>query len=158
VKKLAIPLALVALVAVLAGPVHAGGKTRTTSSTSDIWIASVDGMLVARTAQPAPAFGDKVNFGTAVQPLAGWQYPLVAIYCYQDVDGNGLETVPASADLVYAQLDKPDTTFVMGGGSSEWLESGGGDATCDAVLYAYPGFHKGDIVTLDDTGFWNAAG
>jgi hypothetical protein len=44
----------------------------------------------------------------------------------------------ADGSVIYAQLDHPDATFVLGGGSSEW-RSRGGSADCSASLRAYGG-------------------
>ena len=38
--------------------------------------------------------------------------------------------------IVFSQLDKPDAIFLLGGGSSVWLTTGG-TANCTADLDAY---------------------
>lgn len=106
--------------------------------------------------------GGTVTFQTTNDNLKGWQYPLVVVACYQDVDGDGVIGMPpqfeGSPDLVFAQLDYPDANFVLGGGSSAWLDRGG-PATCIAKLYAY-GFKGGheDITLLASTDTWAANG
>jgi hypothetical protein len=104
----------------------------TTTSTSNgkkgdapdpsITIASVNGARMAASTNPQPAHGEAVTFDTVAGSLAGWEYPMVALHCYQnDV-------------LVYVLLSQPADTFTVGGGSSQWTA---GDATCNASLYAY---------------------
>jgi hypothetical protein len=89
----------------------------------------------------SPGLGDAVSFTTVAAGLAGWEYPMVAVWCYQgDV-------------LVYMELAAPDSVFVLGGGSSDWLTSGGA-AECVANLYAYgtTGSHE-SIRILADLSF-----
>jgi hypothetical protein len=114
--------------------------------------------LPAQAAKPVPtgtitgpnevvpyALGSTVTFTTTTTALAGWEYPMVAVWCYQD------------AVLVYMQLDYPDVGFVLGGGSSDWLVSGG-PASCTANLYAYGNkAHVQTIKPLASTNF-DAAG
>jgi len=101
--------------------------------------------------------GDKTHYRVGT-------WPMVATWCYQDVDGDGVEVGGQTDDLVYAALAKPyfesggslAVEFLLGGGSSEWLRRGG-PATCEAILYAYS-FSGGEtIVPLDSTGFFAAA-
>jgi hypothetical protein len=68
--------------------------------------------------------GGTVTFSASAAGLAGWEYPMVAVWCYQN------------DALVYMELATPDTAFVLGGSGSEWRTSGG-PADCSAVLYAY---------------------
>jgi hypothetical protein len=82
-------------------------------------------------------FGGEVGFATEAAGLAGWEWPMVTVWCYQDLNGDGVREFPEDdGDLVYAQMDHPDVEFVLGGGSSDWLTSGG-PAECKAKLYAY---------------------
>ncbi len=76
--------------------------------------------------------GGKVTFTSNAANLGGGEYPMIIVACYSDSNG----------DKVYAQLDHPDTVFVLGGGSSKWWGVGGG-ADCKATLYAYGGKEKG---------------
>ena len=147
-----------AFVAVLAAaafavPAFAGNGNRT--ATSSITFASVDG--AAAPLSPTTKMGDSVSFNTTVQPLAGWQYPMVAVSCYQDVDGNGVvNTSITGPDVVYTQLAKPSASFMLGGYSSAWTENGG-SATCRADLYSY-GWKNGVQYTqlLASTGNWQS--
>lgn len=90
-------------------------------------------------------FGDAVTFSATTDGLKGYQYPLVYLACYQ------------GSTIVYGQLDYPETTFILGGGSSPWWSSPG-PANCEATLYAYPGFHSDPIVLLDGPLTFDAAG
>lgn len=128
-------LAVIAVVGVASGTAFAGGKT--TGATSDIWFASVDGAKVASSTSTVK-FGDTVDFGTTVGAIAGYEYPMVAVTCFQDVNGDGvISTVISGPDIVYSQLEKPGVTMTMGGYSSIWTLRGGGAAICKAELDAY---------------------
>jgi hypothetical protein len=138
----------------LAGKANSGGS----STTSKISIATVDGTsMAAATVKPAPKLGDTVTFATAVEPLAGWEYPMVAMSCYQDVNGDGrVDTNMLGPDLAYLQLEKPSATFTLGGYPAAWTS---GAATCRAELDAY-GWKGGkeSIRVLAGTGDWVAQG
>ena len=146
------------LVAVLAAaafavPAFAGNGSRTASSS--IRFASIDG--AAAPLSPTTKMGDALTFATTVQPLAGWQHPMVAVSCYQDVDGNGVVNTSISGpDVVYTQLDQPSASFMLGGYSSPWMDRGG-SATCRADLYSY-GWKSGVEYTqvLATTGNWQS--
>jgi hypothetical protein len=147
-----------AVVAILAAaafavPAFAGNGNR--STTSSISFASIDG--AAAPLSPTTKMGDSVKFATTVQSLPGWQYPMVAVSCYQDVDGNGvIDPSITGPDVVYTQLDKPSASFMLGGYSSIWTEHGG-PATCRADLYSY-GFKSGVEYSqvLATTGTWQS--
>lgn len=120
-----------------------GGAT--TSDTSSIVLNSPVTAAAATDATSGPRLGSAVDFTTHAAGLAGWEYPMVAIWCYQD------------GVLVYMELAHPDATFVLGGGSSDWKTIGGA-ADCEAYLYAYGS--KGareSIRTLAGTSFFAAA-
>ena len=112
---------------------------------SSIDLCEVDGVAVNGCAAaqatfgsaPSPHLRGTVKFAAKAVDLAGWEYPMVAVWCYQDLTGDGIHEWPNDGgDLVYVQLDNPDGDFVLGGGSSDWLQTGGaGD--CEAMLYAY---------------------
>ena len=85
------------------------------------------GSIVLNEAGPF-AFGDTVTFTTAATGLRGNQYPLVYVECRSVVDG----------EVLYGQLDLPETGFLLGGGSSPWWLDRD-DVTCLAHLYAYGG-------------------
>ena len=108
----------------------------------------------------APTFGASMTFATTVQPLAGWQYPMVALTCYQDVNGDEyVNTSISGPDLVYSDLETPSTTFSVGSDYSIWGELGGGAATCRADLDAY-GWKSGveSVQVLATTGDWAVSG
>jgi|SRR3954449_6861325 len=125
-KKMVVALAMLAAIAAFSTAGYAGKAAKPTSSSSSIALASVlsgDGTAkLASTAQPS--LGNRVTFATTVGSLAGWEYPMVDLECRQ----NGA--------IVFSQLDKPDATFLLGGGSSQWLTTQG-SATCTADLDAY---------------------
>jgi hypothetical protein len=138
-----------------------GGGGSNSTTTSSIAIASVDGTVVGgASALVAPKFGETMTFVTAVQSLAGWQYPMVALTCYQDVNGDGVvDTSISGPDIVYSQLDTPGTTFSVGSLYSIWGERGGGAATCRADLDSYgwkAGFEY--VQVLATTGNWAVSG
>lgn len=126
-----------------------------------ITIATVDGTsMAAATVKPTPKLGDRLTFATTVPALAGWEYPMVVVSCYQDVNGDGtVDTNMLGPDLVYGELNPPSSTFTLGGASSIWTQSGGGSATCRAELDAY-GWKGGkeSIRVLATTGDWLAQG
>src|SRR5262245_38762022 len=62
-----------------------GGSTPTPS----IAIATINGASAASTKNPTPNLGDKLTFATVSGSMAGWEYPMVAVSCYQDVNGDG---------------------------------------------------------------------
>ena len=154
-------IALVAIVLALGVTPALAGKGGNTVSTSSIAIATVDGTTMAATTQsPTPTLGDALTFKTTVEQLAGWEYPMVALSCYQDVNGDGkVDTNLLGPDVVFTWLDKPNTTFTLGGHSSIWTLRGGGDAVCRAELDAY-GWKGGKESTrvLASTGDWLAQG
>ena len=76
--------------------------------------------------------GSQVTFTTTAVGLSGGQYPMVYVECRDYGDGS----------VLYGQLDHPDVTFVLGGGSSRWWLVPN-DAMCHAWLYAYGGKSKG---------------
>ena len=142
----------VVVAAALAVPAFAGGSRNTSSSIS---IASVGG--AAAPLSPTTHLGDSLAFATTVQPLAGWQHPMVATSCYQDVNGDGvIDTNVTGPDVVYTQLDKPSATFFLGGYSSLWTANGGA-ALCRADLYSY-GWKSGVEYTqvLASTATWQS--
>jgi hypothetical protein len=135
-------------------------KPSSSSATSSIAIASVGNTAVAGAQSVTPKLGDAIKFKTTVEPLAGWEYPMVALSCYQDVNGdNYLDTNLLGPDIVFSWLDTPDATYTLGGYSSIWTVRGGGPATCHAELDAY-GWKGGkqSVRVLASTGNWAAAG
>ena len=150
--------ALIVVLAVSAAPAFAG--KRGSPATSSIAIASVSGSGNAAAAQSSANLGDTLTFKTTVEPLAGWEYPMVAVSCYQDVNGDGkVQTDLLGPDVVFTWLDRPSADFTLGGYSSIWTVRGGGDAVCRADLDAY-GWKRGKESTrvLASTDYWTAAG
>lgn len=101
---------------------------------------SLDGTIILNESGPLK-IGDTVTFDTTVNKLSGNQYPLVYTVCKDDA-GN----------ILYGQLDYPDTAFKLGGGASPWLLVGG-NATCEGQLRVYGGKERGHdtIVTVATT-------
>ena len=150
--------------AVLAAPAVAGkggGPGGGGSVASSIAIASIDGArMSASSASPSPSLGDAMTFATTVEPLAGWEYAMVALSCYQDVNGDGrVDTNMLGPDVVFTWLDRPDATYTLGGYASIWTNRGGGEAVCRAELDAY-GWKGGkqSMRVLASTGDWLSAG
>jgi hypothetical protein len=145
----AVLAAVTMLVAVGASPALAGKGGGTTASSR-----------IALATTGAPRLGDLLTFKTTVEPLAGWEYPMIAVSCYQDVNGDGtVDTNLLGPDVVFTWLDKPAATFTLGGYSSIWTLRGGGDAVCRAELDAY-GWKGGKESTrvLASTANWTATG
>ena len=116
--------------------------------------------MAASTQSPTLKLGDSLKFATTVGSTAGYEYPMVDLQCYQDVNGDGkVDTSLLGPDVVFTSLDTPDATFTLGGYSSIWTLRGGGPATCLANLDAY-GWKGGkeSIRVLAGTGNWLAAG
>jgi hypothetical protein len=146
-SRLALPLiaALLAVAAPALAQPGGNGKAGGGSDTSSIAIATVNsGTLSPLTGSATVAYGDSLTFATSVERLAGWEYPMVALSCYQD------------GHIVLGLLNTPDATFMLAG-SSQW-EQNGGDATCHADLDAY-GWKGGQesIRVLATTGDWPAS-
>lgn len=149
--------------AVLAAPAIAGkggGSGGSGSVASSIAIASVDGARMSASSAPRPSLGGAMTFATTVEPLAGWEYAMVALSCYQDVNADGsVDTNLLGPDVVFTWLDRPDATYTLGGYASIWTNRGGGDAVCRADLDAY-GWKGGkqSVRVLASTGDWLATG
>lgn len=85
-----------------------------------------------------PRLGEYVSFTTTVEKLAGWEYPMVDVQCYQDVNEDGyIDTTLLGPDVVFTWLEHPDYPILLGGGWSIWKDRGGGPAECVANLDAY---------------------
>jgi hypothetical protein len=114
-KKLIVAIVLATCIGILALPATAGGrKGNTTGGTSTIKLESYSDLRL----------GGYAGFETNAVGLAGWEYPMVEVGCYQ------------SGTLVYMELNKPGAEFLLGGAWSVW-ETNGGPANCTAKLYAY---------------------
>lgn len=92
-----------------------------------------------------PVIGGEVTFTTTTDGLHGNQYPMVYLVCQVDPSNFPGQIGPRT---VYGQLDHPEMTFILGGGSSPWITPSDPDyqapATCHAELRAYG--PKGDVV------------
>jgi hypothetical protein len=144
----------------MATPALAGKSTPTPAGGSTIAIGSIDGTVVSAAAtSPAPKLGDTLTFRTTVGGLSGGEYPMVAVSCYQDVNGDKIvDTGLLGPDIVFSQLGTPSATFMLGGYSSIWLNRGG-SAVCRGDLYAYSWKGgKESTRVLATTGSWLAAG
>src|SRR5262249_8679893 len=119
-----------------------------------ITFATVNGVAAASTSQPSPPHGSTVTFNTSAGSLAGWEWPMVVLSCYQDVNGDGTGGMNLlGPDLGYETRASPGATFGAAGGNGT-----AGDAKCHAYLYAY-GWKNGQesIRYLDGTEDWTAA-
>ena len=142
-RKMVVALAVLAAIATFSTAGYSGKALKPTSGSSSIALDSVlaaDGTArLAGTAQPS--LGNRVTFKTSVGSLAGWEYPMVVVSCYQ------------SGKMVWSTADDPSAAFLLGGTNSDWA-IGGGSAACTATLAAY-GWHRGieSIRSLADTSF-----
>lgn len=152
----ALTLASLVIVAAAATPALAGRKGGSGTVSSSIWMASIDGsQLTATSKTPTPSLGDTLTFGTTIGSMAGWEYPMIAVMCYQDVNLDGvIDTTITGPDIVFSWLDKPTAGYTLGGYSSIWTQRGGGAAVCRADLDAY-GWKGGQqsVRVLSSLGF-----
>lgn len=140
-----------AVLGMLAGSAHAArnGSGKGGSSASSITLEPYSDLRLA----------GRVGFTTSAVGLSGWEYPMVAVSCYQDVNGDGaVDTHLLGPDIVFTWLDHPDAEIVLGAYSSIWTLRGGGPADCRADLdaYGWKGAHESTRV-LDSVSF-HAAG
>ena len=90
--------------------------------------------------QVAPRLGEYVTFTWSVDHLPGWATPRIQVICSQD------------DVVVYGEAGPAWQSFLLGGGSSDWLTNGG-PAVCVATLY-YWQFHPSQIFhPLDSVTF-----
>lgn len=158
-RKFIIPVAVSLCAAAVAVPAIAR-PPQPSSAGSSIAIASVNDTATnaASTLSSTVSFGSTMTFATTVQQLAGWQSPMVAVTCYQDLNGDGfVDTSDTSNEIVYSQLNTPSATFSVGSQYSIWGERGGGSAVCRADLDSY-GWKAGVeyVQVLATTGNWAA--
>jgi hypothetical protein len=103
--------------------------------------------------------GGYVGFETNAVGLAGWEYPMVAVSCYQDVNGDGtVDTNLLGPDVVFTWLDHPSSEFLLGAYSSIWTIRGGGPAACRAELDAYGWKGGQESIRVLDSLTFDAAG
>jgi hypothetical protein len=124
----AIVAALVLVGAVATGAAPGGADAvfagRGTTTYSTISLAGTSAARIQYTR------GSDVRFDTKLVGLKGGEYPMVYLACYSADTGK----------LLYGQLDHPDETFVLGGGSSDWWQiDPAPGATCYAHLRSYGG-------------------
>jgi hypothetical protein len=127
------------------------------SSSGSISIATVNGATY--NSSVIPKLGDTMTLNTVAGSMAGWEYPMTVVSCYQDVNGDGnIDTSIVGPDVVFTDLEKPGTAVTLGGYSSIWTDRGG-SATCRADLDAY-GWKGGkeSIRVMSTTGTWQALG
>ena len=157
VAATALALAALPSIAVAGKGGNGGGGGGASSS---IAIASINGEDARLGPAATPKLGDMMKFATTVEPLAGWEYPMIVVSCYQDVNGDGsIDTKMLGPDIVYSWLDHPAASFLLGAYDSIWKQRGGGDALCRAELDAY-GWKGGkqSVRILASTGHWTASG
>jgi hypothetical protein len=163
-KKILMLVSAVLALVVTIGSASAGkggNSAPSSGSGSSIAIASINGGVVsAASGSQTAKLGDALAFATSVERLAGNEYPLVSLTCYQDVNHDGtVNTSITGPDIVFGDLDKPDATFELGGWSPWTVTYGGGAATCRADLDAY-GWKGGQesIRVLATTGDFAVSG
>jgi len=149
----------VAVVPAFAGKGGNGGNNAPSSGSSSISFATVNGGLV--TTAPGSMtlkYGDSLTFATNAVGLSGNEYPMVAVACFEDVNGDTVvDTSVTGPDIVYSWLDHPDASFPLGGNGWSIWGSRGGTATCHADLYAYSMTGKGETIrSLATTGNFSA--
>lgn len=160
-KKIPMLMFAVLALAVTIGTASAGkGGNSSSTSGSSIAIASINGGLTSSsTLTQTPKLGDTLTFATSIERLAGNEYPMVSLTCYQDVNHDGtVDTSITGPDIVFGDLGQPDATFGLGGWSP-WTQNGGGAATCRSDLDAY-GWKGGQesIRVLATTGDFAVSG
>jgi hypothetical protein len=99
-------------------------------------------------------YDDIVTFTSSTQGVRGSNYPMVAVYLYQDVNADGVvdETL-FGPDLIYVTLDHPDAKFGLKAETTPPMDMSK-PAKGMAVLYAYGWKAKQEsIVRLDDVEF-----
>jgi hypothetical protein len=92
------------------------------SGSGSIELGAVDGTAMAR-ATTSPHYQDTVAFNAT--GTGHLKNPRVYVRCYQ----YGL--------LVYGEAGAAGSTFMLGGGWSQWVANGGGPASCWADLYYF---------------------
>ena len=138
----ALSLVVMLATAFAAAPAFAA-KPDKGSSGSDYSTIELAGVSAARSGEPTFSRGSDVKFDTKVVGLKGREYPMVYVECYAD---NGTK--------LYGRLDHPDSSFRLGGYSSNsaWMSmEPAPDATCFSHLYAYGNKVKGVLVVRELT-------
>jgi hypothetical protein len=113
--------------------------------------------------------GSNITFKTIYPKIKGNITPRIAVWCFQDLDGDGViktSRTVENKDYVYAEAGSADQNqqkeltgnpgFTLGGGGSIW-KTGGGPATCNAELFYYSYSGKQQIYNyLAETPNWQA--
>lgn len=103
-----------------------------TTSPSTITLNQVSTFAAAADSTIEPSLGDYVSF-TVTYPKTVEKFgPRIQVLCYQD------------GTLVFAEAGPHYQSFLLGGGSSPWLNNSPGPAHCTADLYywSYQGGQK----------------
>jgi hypothetical protein len=132
-------LLAVALASVLAGAsVSAAGKTQSSV------VLNVPTLYSSPTSISTswPRLGDSVTFTATYPDSLTKYYVYVNLLCYQWIGADHV--------LVYATTQKPDTSFLLGGTNSPWVQNGG-PASCVANLFYWS--NSGRYTLLADTDF-----
>jgi len=128
IRRSALPILVLALAFTTTTAFAKGGGGSTTPPSSTIKIEPYSELWLGGD------FGVEAN----AQGLAGFEYPMYAVWCYQDLNHDSVVNVDGTwnGDSVYMELRKPVDELTLGGAGSAWL-SNGGAAKCDVILYAY---------------------
>ena len=112
-------------VSMVSGRAPSGAEPALAGKVSSSWISLAGPAGAAATAQPS--LGSAISFDTGYPTTV--KNPRIEVLCYQ------------AGSLVYGEAGGVNDTFLLGGGSSTWLEVGG-SADCVANLN-YFGQHAG---------------
>jgi hypothetical protein len=124
--------AAIAALAVAAPSAFAASLPAADSGTISVFVPSSGGSH----ASSQPTYEGNVAFNTS--NTKGLKNPRVSVICYQN--GN----------VVWGTAGGPAMVFTLGGDSSQWVQNGGGPATCTADLFY--------ILNANGTGEWNGHG
>lgn len=127
-RRVGLTVSAIAIAAVLAIPAATMAAKGGTTAPASIRLNQPAGAVAAAGLH----LGDAVTFTTVVSGLKGGEWAMVLVECYATAGGAKL----------YAQLDYPSASFVLGGGSSPWWRAPQ-DANCIGYLEAYGGRSKG---------------
>ena len=102
--------------------------------------------------EPGPYhYGQVVTFSYSTEGVRGSNYPMIALYLFQDKNADGtISEDVLGPDLGSVSLDHPDAQFGLGGGSTEQTLP----SKALACLYSYGWKAKQEsIVKLDEVEF-----
>jgi hypothetical protein len=132
IRRVSIALATVTgLCVALSSPAFAGPLPAANSGTITVFVPGSSGA-----ASTGPKYQGRVAFNTTGAERL--KNPRVWVSCSQ----NGV--------VVYGGGGSPSESLKLGGDSSQWVENGGGSASCTATLYY--------ILNVKGTGEWNGNG